>query len=179
MHAPGGWHFQESPHVPHCSSFRCLVAQSCWKHSPTLQTCIVQLPPNRNYTLSIAPFMYVMAYDTLSAHSGGTLQQLCISSSVLKDDCRPKQQFVCLFGQEQSSSFHSPLTARKKQAGLSAWELNSPLKPGRTEREGERERERYRESERERERYFGSSVRTFVLGAVHPSWHWGGGTGLT
>ena len=164
MHAPGGWHFQASPHVPHCSSFRCLVAQSCWKHSPTLQTCIVQLPPNRNYTLSIAPFMYVMAYDTLSAHSGGTLQQLCISSSVLKDDCRPKQQFVCLFGQEQSSSFHSPLTARKKQAGLSAWELNSPLKPG--EQRG-RERERERDTERARERERG------ILAQVSAPLSWG------
>ena len=39
-----------------------------------------------------------------------------------------------------------------------------------------REREREREGESS---HFGSSVRTFVLGAVHPSWHWGGGTGLT
>ena len=36
-----------------------------------------------------------------------------------------------------------------------------------------------RAKQRERAGHFGSSVRTFVLGAVHPSWHWGAGTGLT
>ena len=49
-------------------------------------------------------------------------------------------------------------------------------------RVGDERKNREREREREREKessHFGSSVRTFVLGAVHPSWHWGGGTGLT